>query len=87
MEVIVTKTFSKQFKKCPPHIQVMAKNVISSLDQAQSLKDLNNIKKLTGINDFYRIRISNYRIGFKQESPNVILICIMERSQIYKAFP
>ncbi len=87
MEVIVTKTFSKQFKKCPPHIQSMAKNVISSLDQAQSLNDLNNIKKLTGFNDFYRIRIGNFRIGFKQESPYVILICIMERSQIYKAFP
>ncbi|MDQ6904987.1 MAG: type II toxin-antitoxin system RelE/ParE family toxin [Bacteroidota bacterium] len=87
MEIVVTKTFTKQFLRCPKNVQEDAKNVITSLQKAKTLHDIQAIKKLSGFKLFYRIRIGQYRIGIKEESPKILIVCIMERSQIYKVFP
>ena len=87
MEVIVTKTFTKQFLRCPKNVQEDAKNIITSLETAKSIFDIKDIEKLTGFKIYYRARIGQYRIGIKKVSPKILLVCIMERSQIYKVFP
>lgn len=81
------KSFSKQFLKCPQYIQEATKEVITLLEKAKSLDEIKGIQKLTGFKFFYRIRIGQFRIGIKSEKPNVILIYVMERSQIYKVSP
>lgn len=87
MEVVVTKTFTKHYIKCPEHVKEAARNFIDSLEKAVAIRDINDIKKLSGFKNYYRYRIGQYRIGFKEEKPKVILMCILERSQIYKVFP
>jgi mRNA interferase RelE/StbE len=87
MEVIVTKTFKKQYLRCPTHVKEAVQAVISELEKAKSLQEIHNIKKLNGFKNFYRIRAGQYRIGVKEQKPSVFLLCVMERSQIYKVFP
>lgn len=87
MEVIITKTFIKQYLRCPASVQESVKILITSLENAKSLNDIKDVEKLTGFKKYYRIRIGQYRIGVKQEKPKVFVICVMERSQIYKVFP
>ena len=87
MEVVITKTFTKQFLRCPVNIQESVKELIDSLEKAKSLGEINEVKKLSGFKDYFRIRIGNYRVGIKDENPAVILLCYMVRSQIYKSFP
>lgn len=87
MEVIITKAFTKQFLRCPSHVQEAAKVFIVALQNAKSLRDIKDIEKLSGFKTYYRVRIGQYRIGLKEERPHVILMCVMERSQVYKVFP
>jgi mRNA interferase RelE/StbE len=87
MEVIITKTFTKQFLRCPSHIQEAAKEIITVLEGAKSLNEIKDIKKLSVFKNYFRIRIGQYRIGLKEQKPKVILLCVIERSQIYKVFP
>ena len=87
MEVIVTKTFKKQYLRCPPYIKEAVQIVINELEKARSLKEIKNIKKLNGFKNFYRVRAGQYRIGLKEQKPGIFLLCVMERSQIYKVFP
>lgn len=59
MEVVLTKTFTKQFLRCPKNVQEDAKNVITSLEIAESIFDIKGIEKLTGFKIYYRIRIGH----------------------------
>ena len=87
MEVIITKTFLKQYEKCPAQVKEAARDLIDALEKANSLQEINNVKKLSGFQFYYRVRIGHYRVGLKEEKPQVWLFCVMERSQIYKVFP
>ncbi len=87
MEIIVTKLFAKQLKHCPAYIQESAKAVLESLEAANKLSDVPDIKKLEGFKVFYRIRIGDYRIGIKQEEPAIVVMTILRRGAIYKKFP
>lgn len=87
MEIVITKTFAKQYERSPAHVKESVKRVITALDNAKSLKEIKDIKKLSGFEFYYRVRIGQYRIGLKEQTPKVFLFCVLERSQIYKIFP
>ncbi len=87
MEIIITKTFTKQYLRCQKNVQEDARKVITALENVNSVYDIKNLEKLAGFKFYYRIRIGQYRIGIKEQNPKVYVICIMERSQIYKSFP
>ncbi len=87
MEVIITKTFTKQYLRCPANVQSAARDLITALENARSINEINDFKKLSGFKNYFRICIGQYRVGVKQERPRVFVFCVMERSQIYKSFP
>lgn len=87
MEVIITKAFTKQYLRCPANVQAASRDLITSLENANSLNEIKDIKKLAGFKNYYRVRLGRYRVGIKQERPKIFIICLMERSQIYKVFP
>jgi mRNA interferase RelE/StbE len=61
--------------------------VILELERAKTLRDVRNIKKLKGYRNSYRIRIRNYRIGFKLERGVIELARFLDRKEIYLFFP
>lgn len=67
-----------------PHQRIIKEKLLILARNPEVLK--NNIKKLSGTKeDYYRLRVGTYRIIFKKEEKNllVIIIRIGHRKEIY----
>ena len=89
MIVEFDKSFFKYLAKIRDNsILRKVKNKILELEDANSLNNIRNHKKLTGFKYYYRIRIGDYRLGIELIDENTIrLIIIAHRKDIYKKFP
>jgi len=82
-------------KKCNKDIQSitdrkLAKLVLEAIDrieQCSSVNDLKNVKRMKGAADHFRVRIGDYRLGFKVEDDAVLLMRFMHRKDLYRFFP
>jgi len=61
--------------------------IIEQVENAVSLSEINNIKKLKGYLFAYRIRSGDYRIGLVIENNVVEFARVAHRKDIYKVFP
>ena len=88
MQVIVTNQFEKDAsKELDKNLQIRLAEIIEGLQSATSLQDLPNLKKLKGYKNYFRIKLSDYRIGFVYESNEITLCRVMHRREIYRYFP
>ena len=88
MEVLFKKAFIKDFKNLPKDIQErVRKLVFEEIPNKTNISDIPNIKRLKGDTEYYRIRVGNYRIGFKYNSGKIVFYRILHRKHIYKKFP
>lgn len=55
------------------------KRAIEQIQQADNLNEVNQIKKLQGKMNYYRIRVGNYRMGIKVSEGVVSFIRILHR--------
>jgi len=88
MKVIVQKLFEKDIHHISDKklaAQVIA--AIQAMEACKKLAELRNIKKMVAKGNYYRIRIGNYRLGFKAETDTIILLRFMHRKDIYNYFP
>jgi mRNA interferase RelE/StbE len=63
------------------------KEAIFSVEEATSLSDVHNVKKMAGSPTAYRIKIGDYRLGFFVEKDTVEFTRFLHRKDIYKYFP
>ena len=63
----------------------MAK-IIEQVQKATSLKEVKNIKNLSGFDNHYKIRLGNYRIGLLADKNEIQLIRFLHRKEVYKYF-
>jgi mRNA interferase RelE/StbE len=63
------------------------KETIEAIENANSLADVPNLKKLKGSKNYFRQRLGDYRLGFALEGDTLILVRILNRKDIYKYFP
>jgi mRNA interferase RelE/StbE len=63
------------------------RKLIMRIETASSLADIPNVKKLAGKNDFYRVRLGDYRVGFSYSRGIVDLVRVLHRREIYRYFP
>ena len=63
------------------------KHIIESIEDADSLSSLLSIKKLKGHDQFYRLRVGDYRLGFAVIDDIVVFVRFLNRKDIYKYFP
>jgi mRNA interferase RelE/StbE len=88
MKVEFKASFLKTLKKIQNNrLKADIANTILSVESADSLKQIDNLKKLKGYKQYYRIRIGNYRIGIKIEDKTIFFVDIDHRSNIYRIFP
>ncbi|MDQ2718636.1 MAG: type II toxin-antitoxin system RelE/ParE family toxin [Bacteroidota bacterium] len=91
MEVITKSGFRKDLRKCPNHIQQKTGEIINILEKAENLQTSGvDYKKMKGgkkDEDFYRIRVGDWRIGIELLMPSIIIFTILHRGEIYKHFP
>ncbi len=88
MNVLIDKSFAEDIKK------IKDKNVLNQLaviieitSKADKIDSIKNIKKLKAANNFYRIRMGDYRIGLIYNEQNLIFVRFLHRKDIYKKFP
>ncbi len=88
MNVLVEDSFVKDTMKIKDRkLAARIGKLITDAQSASSILDIRNLKKLEGFKDFYRVRIGDYRAGFKLEDKNIRFLRFMHRKDIYKHFP
>ena len=74
---------AKEFQKLPKDIQKKVLHVVDML-RIDPYSEILKIRKLKGGHDLFRIRIGNYRLLYKVESPSSLLIVkIRHRKDVY----
>lgn len=63
------------------------KETIERVEEAQTLQEIGNIKKLRGGERYYRVRIGDYRLGLALEGDTVIFVRFLHRKDVYRYFP
>jgi len=63
------------------------KELIESVEAADSLDGISSLKKLRGGGNFYRLRIGDYRIGLAVEGDAIVFVRFINRKDIYRFFP
>ena len=63
--------------------------VICSVEEAKTVKDIPELRKLKGYKNsiYYRIKLGDYRIGVTIENDLVTFVVFRHRKDIYKFFP
>lgn len=88
MKVVFKKSFLKDLKKLKSRsLQNLVHKCIVQVESAETISKIKNIKKLSGFEFHYRIRVGDYRIGIKQESDVLFFVVLDHRKDIYKNFP
>jgi len=88
MQIQITKDFAKKFRKVKDKKLAQAiLAIITEVQAAETINDINNVKKLSGHNTAYRIRIGKFRIGVFVQGDVVEFNNFAHRSKIYKLFP
>ncbi len=63
------------------------KNSVDDAKKAESVLQINNLKKLKGYKTFYRIRLGDYRIGVEIVEGEIIFVRFLHRREVYRFFP
>lgn len=83
-KIFFTSTADKQLKKLARSVQKLIVKKIKELHIISQTN--NNIKKLSGIDDLYRLRIGDYRVIYKiiNEELIILVLKIGHRKDIYR---
>ncbi len=91
MKISFKPSFIKDFKSLPPEIKIEVRRIcVVIFPKVKNLFDFQEyrIKKISGFSKYYRIKIGDYRIGFKKEaSSEIYFMRVKHRKDIYKFFP
>lgn len=88
MRVEFLERFSKDIDRIPVKaVKQSVARLILQIEAAESLTAVPHVKKLTGYQSAYRIRVGDYRIGIFVEGDLVQFARIVHRKDIYRVFP
>lgn len=90
MEIFFKPSFIKDFKSLPLEIKEEVKKIcLEIFPKLEDIRDLigYQIKPIKGFKSYYRIRIKDYRLGFKKENHSIIFMRVKYRKDIYRYFP
>ncbi|MBC7778348.1 MAG: type II toxin-antitoxin system RelE/ParE family toxin [Phycisphaerae bacterium] len=65
-------------------IKTLAFEFVATIDAPDEIP---HFAKLEGYDQYYRIRIGDYRIGVKLEDDTLIFMRVLHRKEIYRYFP
>jgi mRNA interferase RelE/StbE len=63
------------------------RQTIEEVEAAAGLGDVSGVRKVSGGEDFYRIRVGSYRIGLAVEGDHVTFVRCLHRREMYRYFP
>ena len=81
-------SFARDLKKIRDEkLKAKIRAVIQLVEQAHSLQEIANTRKLRGSDRHYRVRIGDYRIGLSVEGSTVTFVRFLHRRDVYRYFP
>ncbi len=87
MKIIFRKSFARDLKKIKdPNILAQVKQAVEEAEEAASLREVNRVKKLSGADSLYRIRVGEYRIGLAVGTSEVEFVRCLHRREMYRHF-
>lgn len=88
MKVGFKSKFSRSIKKIKDkQLKKAIADCIINAELCERIEEIAHCKKLSGFNDYYRIRIKEYRVGLKLENGTLYFADFAHRKDIYKQFP
>lgn len=88
MQVVFRDSFYKDLDKLSDKsIKKKLVTIIDRVEAAASLNEIPSLKKLQGFNQYYRIRVGDYRLGIYYDKNKVEFVRLLLRKDIYKYFP
>ena len=88
MKTDFTESFAKDVRRLKDQrILQQVEQAILAIETAETLAEINHLKKLQGAANCYRVRVGDYRLGFIVEENVVRLIRCLHRKEMYRYFP
>jgi mRNA interferase RelE/StbE len=88
MKVKIDKSFEKDTDKVKDRkLLVKIAKCIEQVASATSLGQINNLKKLSGFDSYYRIKIGDYRVGIFIKSNEARFERFLHRKDIHRYYP
>jgi mRNA interferase RelE/StbE len=88
MRTAFRKSFERDLKKIKGRdILKRVREAIEQVEAADTLQEIHDLKKMKGGDNFFRIRIGEYRIGIAVEGETVEFIRCLPRKDLYRYFP
>ncbi len=88
MKVAFKESFAKDLKAVKDRgLLKRVAEIIEAVEKADSLAELQNLKKLKGGGNYFRLRLGDYRVGVALDDDTVIFVRFLNRKDIYKYFP
>jgi mRNA interferase RelE/StbE len=88
MNVTFRKSFLRDLKKVKDQeMLARVRTVIEQVEAAKGIQDIADLKKLSGADDCYRIRLGEHRIGVVIANDTVDFVRCLPRRDLYRFFP
>jgi mRNA interferase RelE/StbE len=88
MTTTFRKSFARDLKKIKnQNVRDRVRQVIAQVEAATELQAIDDLKKLSGAEGFFRIRIGDHRIGLFLEDETVEFVRCLNRRDLYRYFP
>ncbi|MDP2886546.1 MAG: type II toxin-antitoxin system RelE/ParE family toxin [Ignavibacteria bacterium] len=88
MNVVFKESFEKDISQISEgNILREVERVIAHVEEAATPQQIRNLRKLTMLGNYFRIRIRQYRIGITIEHNTVVFVRCLQRKDIYRYFP
>lgn len=88
MKVEFRESFARDLRAVTDQtLRTRVKAIIENVEQAETLDQISNLKRLRGGGNYYRIRVGDYRIGLSINQSVVIFVRFLHRRDIYRRFP
>ena len=90
MIVFFKPSFLKDITALPAAVRLEIKKICVEIfpaaDTLFAIKEY-DIKAMTGFKNYYRLRLGDYRMGFKKEKGIIIFMRVKHRKEIHRYFP
>ena len=87
MKTAFLKSFSRDLKKIKdPAVLDRVQTAIQAVETVERPGDITGLKKLSGSDGYYRLRIGDFRIGLRLEEETVIFVRCLNRRDLYRYF-
>lgn len=88
MKVQFRESFAKDLRNIRDRRTLAkVKSLVRLIENAQTLDQVTNLKKLAGGKSYYRVRIGSFRLGLVAEGAMVTFVRFLHRKEIYRYFP